>query len=315
MFKLGNFFISFRRMIAAMLVMMLGFGYDLGWSSDIQGVRQNKNSYVTYCFYEPTRKLGPQEMIDKTAGYDIKLAKNEYEGCQLVIRSCYCSPSRKYSVSFSGFTDEAGHVLESQVYSEKYVTCISDKNYGSYPDALVPFQSPQTLTLGYAHNFPYYISVHADADTVPGTYTATAQVVCLDDQRTEFTATFTATVWDFTLPTAPSCKTAFGLGWNEIAKAFGTQNDPAKTEELYVKYYDYLLEHKISAYNLPVDILSDEADAYMSDPRVTSFIIPYSDDDATLQASRQGLLEPGLGGQGHVLPDRRARQPRGLSEV
>ena len=40
---------------------------------------------------------------------------------------------------------------------------------------------------------------------------------------------------------------------------------------MYAKYYESLLAHKISAYELPEDIRSDKADAYMDDPRVTGF--------------------------------------------
>ena len=40
----------------------------------------------------------------------------------------------------------------------------------------------------------------------------------------------------------------------------------------------------MSAYNLPYDILDPRADAYMSDPRVTTFQVPTNVDDATLVA-------------------------------
>ncbi|MFA6949018.1 MAG: DUF4091 domain-containing protein, partial [Eubacteriales bacterium] len=45
------------------------------------------------------------------------------------------------------------------------------------------------------------------------------------------------------------------------------------------RYYDFLLDHRISAYNLPYDILDERCDAYLSDPRVTSFVIPDGDDE------------------------------------
>ena len=47
-------------------------------------------------------------------------------------------------------------------------------------------------------------------------------------------------------------------------------------------YYDYLLEHKLCANFLPYDLLDEHADAYMSDPRVTAFCIPYPEDDEKL---------------------------------
>ncbi len=73
------------------------------------------------------------------------------------------------------------------------------------------------------------------------------------------------------MPDKPSCITAFGLYKNELSTRFGVSGE--ELNELYKKYYDYLLEHKISAYNLPYDILDERVDIYLSDPRVTTFLV------------------------------------------
>lgn len=44
-------------------------------------------------------------------------------------------------------------------------------------------------------------------------------------------------------------------------------------DELYIAYYDYMIENRVSPYYLPCSVLDDRADAYMSNPRVTSFMI------------------------------------------
>ena len=74
-----------------------------------------------------------------------------------------------------------------------------------------------------------------------------------------------------------------GLDRPYIAREHGVENNSAEAAELYEKYYEYLLSRGVSAYYIPADILSPEADAYMSDPRVTSFCVPYPGDDGLLQ--------------------------------
>ena len=181
MFVFGNGLLSLKRFIGSVLVTLLSFGYSLGLSLDFQGVYYDRSSVVTYCFYESTKKIGKDEFIGKTKTYDIRLARNEYEACQIVIRSKLNSTSSRYTVEFSDFTNENGDVLKSEVFEEKYITCISDKNYGTYPDALVPYTGVQEFRLGYARNWPFYIRVHADEKTPAGVYSAQVTVFSMRD--------------------------------------------------------------------------------------------------------------------------------------
>jgi len=76
-------------------------------------------------------------------------------------------------------------------------------------------------------------------------------------------------VWNFTYSDDYTLDTAFGI-WGGNSKY-----NPSKN---YKNYYDFLLDHKISAYNLPYSILSEEAEAYMSDPRVSGFQVGVSEE-------------------------------------
>ncbi|HPP67964.1 MAG TPA: DUF4091 domain-containing protein [Clostridiales bacterium] len=286
MFTVPNLKLKINKIIGSILVAILSVGYYLGLSFDIQGVRYDKSSVLTYCFYDSTYKLGKNEFIGKNETYNIHLAKNEYEACQIAVRSKMNSTHRKYTIEFSQFVNENGDVLPSEVFEEKYIACVSDKNYGTFPDALVKY-APAPFSLSPQQNKVFYIQVHAGKDTPAGTYkaTITARSSGHDNDKVQFIAEVTATVWNFELPDTPSCETAFGLSKYNIVNAYYANNDPERAQALYEQYYEYLVNRKISPYNLPVDILSDEADAYMSDPRVTSFIIPYYSDDATLVAA------------------------------
>jgi hypothetical protein len=284
MFFFSNAFLAFQKIIGTILVSVLSLGYSAGLSVDFQGVYYKPSSIVTYCFYDSTKKVGVNEFIQKNKTYNIHLARNESEACQIVVRSKFNSNYNQYTVEFTDFTNENGDKLDSTIYQEHYISCFSDKDYGTYPDALVPYTGGKQFSLKCQMNWPFYISVHADKDTPAGTYTAHVIAKSYDGgEKVQFIADVTATVWNFTLPETPSCDTAFGLSKGCIANAYYVDVNSERANELYKQYYNFLLDHKISAYDLPVDILSDEADAYMSDPRIKSFRIPYSSDDATLQ--------------------------------
>ena len=68
----------------------------------------------------------------------------------------------------------------------------------------------------------------------------------------------------------------------EVAKGTDVPKENVPyVDELYVQYYDYMLDNRICSYYLPYDVLDDRADKYMSDPRVTTFRVfdGYSDED------------------------------------
>ena len=56
-----------------------------------------------------------------------------------------------------------------------------------------------------------------------------------------------------------------------FAGNIGSSNT-ATVEERYKNYYDFFIENRMNPTLLPYDICSDEADAYLNDPRVNSFI-------------------------------------------
>ncbi|NLX93713.1 MAG: DUF4091 domain-containing protein [Clostridiales bacterium] len=284
MFILDNAFILFRRAMSTVLVFLISLSYPLGLNIDFQGVRYDKKSFVSYSFYDSTRKIQMNEYLEKNKTYDIHLARNETEACQIVIRSRNKSNSNKYSVEFTEFKNENGDILKSTINEEHYINCASIRDFGTYPDALVPIARIKEYTLASQINWPFYIQVQADESTPAGTYTAQVIVNRLKgDGDLQLIADVSATVWDFDLPAAPTMDTAFGLNRHYIQKVHNSAGTPGLTQELYEQYYEHLLQRKISPYTLPVDILSNQADAYMSDPRVKSFRLPYPGNDALLQ--------------------------------
>ena len=75
-----------------------------------------------------------------------------------------------------------------------------------------------------------------------------------------------------------------------------------QAQRLYEAYYEMLLDHRISAYNIPVDLMSDAAAKYLNDPRMTSYMIPYPNDDAALRAIVARLVKNGWYAKGYFYP-------------
>jgi hypothetical protein len=105
----------------------------------------------------------------------------------------------------------------------------------------------------------------------------------------------TVKVYDIVYPETPTLDTAFGIELRSIAYSHGvidglpnpyipTDEEFAAIEEIYLKYYEYMLDHKISPITLPYDILDPRADKYMSDPRWTAFCVPSNVSDDELAA-------------------------------
>ena len=257
----------------------------------VRGVAPHLLSIPSYSFYEPTVKIPKTGALDKKDRFTMYLAKNESEYCQVALQARL---DRQWAVvSLSAFTNEKGETLETVFCEEYYVKTTGETVFGSYPDALIPIAvgSEYKLPMVGMQNYPLFIGVKTTGDTAPGDYTAKLTLVCTTDPNNKYERldlTVAAHVWDFTLPDKPAMDTAMGLGKGDVARAHRVDVNSEAATQLYKSYYEFLLQHHISAYNLPVDILSDEADAYMSDPRCTSFCIPYADDE-TIQAYRDKL--------------------------
>ncbi len=199
---------------------------------------------------------------DASQTVDIWMAKNETEGAQVSLRA----PKRYGSVTFSCTSQTKEGAPTMTIYRE--TTIPTGGKY--YPDPLAPFSGKLTLLADTTTTL--YLSFAADKDTAAGAHSYT---FALDGQDV---CTVNVHVWDFALPDTLSCATAMGLYKESIAKMHpGVEGEAL--DALYVAYYDTLLSYKVSAYDLPYDILDSRADAYMSNPLVTAFKVPTCHDD------------------------------------
>ncbi|MDR1798872.1 MAG: DUF4091 domain-containing protein [Bifidobacteriaceae bacterium] len=232
-----------------------------------------------------------------SSSYSIQLARNEREGLQAFVWEKTDGVTHNVRLEVSDFTGPGGAKLTPTVYREAYMLAqggwfsATDAGMGYFADALIPYDG-EYQTLDAVNSLVWYIELLTAKDSVPGDYTATVTLIEEGSTTPLRTGTISAHVWDFALPEGHYATTAFG-NFNEasgywmtdsILYASGTENplsaeDPTEAKAIIKAWYDLLLDHGVSGYELPYGLIDDDPRAlaeYIYDPRVTSFSIPYN---------------------------------------
>ena len=229
---------------------------------------ENEDSTLKLSFTNMMNKIGATQLQHTGENsHKIKLAKNEYESCQVLLWSD--TEKTGMTAELSDFVYEYGDaVLESKLEWVVYEPTVAvftellDGNDGMYgdpqrtysdamPEILMPMADSFELKAERLQHF--VINVKAAKDAPAGMYKATLTFKDADGKEVKKADVY-AYVWDFTLPDAPYSASLFS----------GNQT---------VDNYEFLLENNLSDYILPYEITDPRADAYMSDPRVTAFAI------------------------------------------
>jgi len=223
--------------------------------------------------------------------WNLAAAKNEVESCQLVLVSDRSIHGVTVTVSRAEAVGGKGS-LQPTLFKVEYVPILKERI--PYPDPLPPLTGSFDLQPKQAQ--PVWISVRVPKDAAPGMYRGTVKVET-GAWKKEFPLSIK--VWGFALPDGPSCATAFGIGYDHIAERHAVKTDSPEARALNRKYYEFLLDHRISPYDIPVDLMSKEAIAYLEDPRMTSYRIPYLAKDEELKKLVERLIEGGWFAKGY----------------
>lgn len=164
-------------------------------------------------------------------------AKNEYEPFQVVVQAPTENDLSNVNVTVSDLVDSNGNIISAnniQLFREHYLyVSAGSKNWTGqtnpplgpdwYPDALIPFNDPETgldLTGTYdavpfsvlaGENQPVWADIYVPELTPPGNYSGTVTVT--SDQGTD-TLNISLNVWNFSLPQIRSLKGQGQITWN-----------------------------------------------------------------------------------------------------
>lgn len=241
-----------------------------------------------------TLKVMKNALPQRTSKWKLYAARNEVEACQLVLLSD--KPINGVKIRVSSLTHSKGKgALAAKLFKPEYVP-LTDRNI-PYPDPLPPLMGPIDLQANQAQ--PVWISIRVPKDAVRGLYSGE---VIVDAKGIKTSYQISVGVWNFTLPDTPSSATAFGIIPAFIARTHGVADNSAELAGLTSRYYEMLLDHKISPYSIPVDLMSKEAVKYLDDPRMSSYCIPYVDDDEQMRQTADRLKAGGWFKKGYYYP-------------
>jgi len=238
------------------------------------------------------REAGPPSR--PAATLSLAAARNEHEGGQVVV-SAGDRPLRRVEVSCSLLRGPGGAEIAASLYRVAYILLPAKGK--RHPDPLPPL-APFDVAAGESQ--PVWLTACVPADAPAGTYRGEVRVAPSNAAPT--TLRVSLRVWDFTLPATPSTRTAFGINYAHIARQHGVTPETDAGRRLKQAYYEMLLAHRISPYHPPVDLTSPEAARYLDDPRMTSYVIPYSDDAAKMRALVEHLRQGGWLSKGFFYP-------------
>ncbi|MBP5311976.1 MAG: DUF4091 domain-containing protein [Clostridia bacterium] len=203
--------------------------------------------------------------------YQILLAKNEIEGCHMMLAAPVAMED--LTLEISDFTDSLGNVLEKEICYGWYFEDVEGKTVA---DPIPVLEHEFSLKADMSQMF--IIKVKSKANTPSGQYSATVSVKDSDGKEIKKAVVY-AYVWDFTLPVASNCKTLTDL--NEWAVIVGANRENTTQDgledDLYALYYEYLLENRVNCYTLPYakrgQFWDERVKQYLDDPRMNAYTL------------------------------------------
>ncbi len=207
-----------------------------------------------------------------STSYKVYMAQGETEGCQVAFRpdadcklTLKCTYKDENSLGYKTFILDTGYNINGEIlpdparsYSEG---AFFNAKAGKSLSFIVEFTTDSETKAGH---YPYVFELRDEGDKTVAQYVVIVRV------------------WDIKLPENPSYQTSVAVSKKDISTYyFGHETDI--TDEVYLNYYNLLLEHNLCAQQLPYDILDPRVDEYLSDPRVTSFRVPHDVSDEKLE--------------------------------
>ncbi|MGI5819941.1 MAG: DUF4091 domain-containing protein [Armatimonadota bacterium] len=239
---------------------------------------------VEWSFVSPNQKVFPDTQPGDRHEATLYAAEGEYVAVQTALRS-----DRDVTLPVS--ISPPGEIFECIYLSTPGVAAWGfpdEEEYAElrrevYPDPLVPVEE---IRLSADETKALWIRVRAEASET------------INVRVGEIAAEVRIELWPFAIPERPSLQTAIGLGGRGFAEHYETELWSDRYWDIYEEYYEALLAYRLSAYRPPRDALDEGARRYLTDPRVTTFILPYAGNAARMRAIWQELTDLGVAEKG-----------------
>lgn len=222
---------------------------------------------------------------EKQSKLTFSCVKNEYESAQIMITAK--ENIRKYSLSLADLScgEEVLSKENFQIYREHYIEVeeVDQRDStpyptGYYPDGLIPFalaEDAGELTVKKDDNQGIWVTVYIPKTTKAGVYTGS---FTLSADGVKKSIPVEVEVYDSQLSDESTMQTLF-LMRSDFAMTYGELDC---TPEMMRTYYDFLLDYRLNAYNIPIASYNDVSyfveavKEYYDNPKVTTYGLPAS---------------------------------------
>ncbi len=209
----------------------------------------------------------------------LRAARGEWESFQFVV-TAGAKPIENLQITPNGLATIGAEFIESknlELWRENYVYV--EKPSGNrelrplwWPDALLPLEKITRIEAGQSAVF--WATIRVPSDAVAGDYFGELDVNADGENRR---LALTLRVENQTLP-APTFRATVAVYYDVLRdwydKNLNQTFTDAQWETQKRRYYDFLLDYRINAYDLPVSWSSPLAETYLRDPRVLSVRVP-----------------------------------------
>ena len=209
----------------------------------------------------------------------LRAARGEWESFQFVVTAGE-KPIENLRVTPNGLATIGAEFIESknfEVWRENYARVEQPSGNRElrplyWPDALLPIEQPTRIEAGQSAVF--WATIRVPTDAIAGDYFGELDVNADGENRR---LALTLRVENQTLP-APTFRATVALYYDVLrdwhGKNLNQTFSDAQWETQKRRYYDFLLNYRINAYDLPVSWSSPLAETYLRDARVLSVRVP-----------------------------------------
>lgn len=268
---------------------------------------------VEYWFAPATEKVHPDTPRPQQPHPGrLCAALGEYEAIQLVLRAEQDVPRLRVAVlPWSPTRRLAPNCIE--LFEVKYVPTPADRRHACFPDPLVPLAldgQVACVDLKAGETKAVWVRLRVPEDASPGAYKLRVVVgafglvggLVQETNGPFIMAPLHVTLWPFRLPRGTHARTAFGISGSYIAQQHGVKTGTPEYDELYRRYYDELLEHRVCAYSLPYGLMDSRAVPYLRDERVNAFTVSYTDEEDRMREEWSYLRALGVAHKAWIYP-------------
>lgn len=223
----------------------------------------------------------------------LRAAGGEWECFQIVVKAGD-KALNNVQLKATPLATHLGHFIlpkNIEIYRENFV--FVDQPSGNkrleklwWPDALLPVQTQTNITVAPRKSEVFWVAVQAPREAATGEYFGAIDVTA-DGEKPR--SLFVALNVDKTVMPAPTMRANVAVYYDILKDWYAKHLNQAFDETLKQKYFEFLLDYRINAYDLPVDWSDPQAAEYLKDPRVLSVRLPSLDNRETFDKALKVL--------------------------